>query len=74
MASNRDLSSPVPWRRSLRASQARRATRARLRTEIEQPGHGAGVGPLLAAAPDRLHGLGLRVIEVRRLPESDAPG
>ncbi|HMI72543.1 MAG TPA: transglycosylase family protein [Solirubrobacteraceae bacterium] len=31
MASNRDLSSPVPWRRSLRASQARRATRARRR-------------------------------------------
>lgn len=31
MASNRDLSSPVPWRRSLRASQARRAARARRR-------------------------------------------
>jgi Transglycosylase-like domain/Putative peptidoglycan binding domain len=31
VASNRDLSSPVPWRRSLRASQARRATRARRR-------------------------------------------
>jgi transglycosylase-like protein/putative peptidoglycan binding protein len=29
VAQNRDLSSPVPWRRSLRASQARRATRAR---------------------------------------------
>jgi len=28
---NRDLSSPVPWRRSLRASQARRAKRARRR-------------------------------------------
>jgi hypothetical protein len=28
---NRDLSSPVPWRRSLRASQARRAARARRR-------------------------------------------
>ena len=31
MAINRDLSSPVPWRRSLRASQARRARRARRR-------------------------------------------
>jgi peptidoglycan hydrolase-like protein with peptidoglycan-binding domain len=28
---NRDLSSPVPWRRSLRASQARRSQRARRR-------------------------------------------
>jgi peptidoglycan hydrolase-like protein with peptidoglycan-binding domain len=28
---NRDLSSPVPWRRSLRASQTRRAKRARRR-------------------------------------------
>ena len=31
MAINRDLSSPVPWRRSLRASQARRVQRARRR-------------------------------------------
>ncbi|HEX7300386.1 MAG TPA: transglycosylase family protein [Solirubrobacteraceae bacterium] len=31
MAPNRDLSSPVPWRRSLRASQSRRAARARRR-------------------------------------------
>jgi hypothetical protein len=31
VAPNRDLSSPVPWRRSLRASQARRARRARRR-------------------------------------------
>jgi Transglycosylase-like domain/Putative peptidoglycan binding domain len=31
VATNRDLSSPVPWRRSLRASQARRAARARRR-------------------------------------------
>jgi resuscitation-promoting factor RpfB len=31
VASNRDLSSPVPWRRSLRASRARRAQRARRR-------------------------------------------
>ena len=31
MARNRDLSSPVPWRRSLRASHARRAKRARRR-------------------------------------------
>jgi peptidoglycan hydrolase-like protein with peptidoglycan-binding domain len=31
VASHRDLSSPVPWRRSLRASQARRAQRARRR-------------------------------------------
>ena len=31
MATNRDLSSPVLWRRSLRASQARRAQRARRR-------------------------------------------
>jgi peptidoglycan hydrolase-like protein with peptidoglycan-binding domain len=29
VASNRDLSSPVPWRRSLRASRARRAAKAR---------------------------------------------
>jgi hypothetical protein len=31
VATNRDLSSPLPWRRSLRASQARRAVRARRR-------------------------------------------
>jgi peptidoglycan hydrolase-like protein with peptidoglycan-binding domain len=31
LALHRDLSSPVPWRRSLRASQARRAQRARRR-------------------------------------------
>jgi peptidoglycan hydrolase-like protein with peptidoglycan-binding domain len=31
VAMNRDLSSPVPWRRSQRASQARRARRARRR-------------------------------------------
>ena len=31
MAMNRDLSSPIPWRRSLRASQGRRAKRARRR-------------------------------------------
>ena len=31
MAMHRDLSSPVPWRRSLRASQARRVQRARRR-------------------------------------------
>jgi peptidoglycan hydrolase-like protein with peptidoglycan-binding domain len=31
VAIKRDLSSPVPWRRSLRASQARRAQRARRR-------------------------------------------
>jgi hypothetical protein len=31
VAINRDLSSPVPWRRSLRASQARRVRRARRR-------------------------------------------
>jgi hypothetical protein len=31
VATNRDLSSPVPWRRSLRASHARRAARARRR-------------------------------------------
>jgi hypothetical protein len=31
VAIDRDLSSPVPWRRSLRASQARRAARARRR-------------------------------------------
>jgi hypothetical protein len=31
VATNRDLSSPVPWRRSLRASQARRVARARRR-------------------------------------------
>ena len=31
---HRDLSSPVPWRRSLRASQARRAQRARRRRNV----------------------------------------
>jgi peptidoglycan hydrolase-like protein with peptidoglycan-binding domain len=31
VAINRDLSSPIPWRRSLRASQARRVQRARRR-------------------------------------------
>jgi hypothetical protein len=31
VAMNRDLSSPIPWRRSLRASQARRAKRTRRR-------------------------------------------
>ena len=31
MAMNRDLSSPIPWRRSQRASQARRVQRARRR-------------------------------------------
>jgi hypothetical protein len=31
VATNRDLSSPVPWRRSLRASRARRAVRERRR-------------------------------------------
>jgi hypothetical protein len=31
VATNRDLSSPVPWRRSLRASRARRAAQARRR-------------------------------------------
>jgi peptidoglycan hydrolase-like protein with peptidoglycan-binding domain len=31
---NRDLSSPVPWRRSQRASQARRAQRARRRRNV----------------------------------------
>jgi Transglycosylase-like domain/Putative peptidoglycan binding domain len=31
VATNRDLSSPIPWRRSLRVSQARRAARARRR-------------------------------------------
>jgi Transglycosylase-like domain/Putative peptidoglycan binding domain len=31
VATNRDLSSPVPWRRSLRASRERRAARARRR-------------------------------------------
>jgi hypothetical protein len=31
VVSNRDLSSPVPWRRSLRASRARRAAKARRR-------------------------------------------
>jgi hypothetical protein len=31
VATNRDLSSPVPWRRSLRASRTRRASKARRR-------------------------------------------
>jgi hypothetical protein len=34
VATNRDLSSPVPWRRSLRASQARRVARARRRRVV----------------------------------------
>ena len=34
MAMHRDLSSPVPWRRSLRASQARRVQRARRRRNV----------------------------------------
>jgi peptidoglycan hydrolase-like protein with peptidoglycan-binding domain len=34
VAINRDLSSPIPWRRSLRASQARRAQRARRRRRV----------------------------------------
>jgi Transglycosylase-like domain/Putative peptidoglycan binding domain len=34
VAPNRDLSSPVPWRRSLRASRARRAAHARRRRRI----------------------------------------
>ena len=34
MAMHRDLSSPVPWRRSQRASQARRAQRARRRRNV----------------------------------------
>ena len=34
MATNRDLSSPVPWRRSLRASRARRVALARRRRRI----------------------------------------
>jgi peptidoglycan hydrolase-like protein with peptidoglycan-binding domain len=34
VASNRDLSSPVPWRRSLRASRARRAALARRRRRV----------------------------------------
>ena len=34
MSSHRDLSSPVPWRRSLRASRERRAKRARRRRRV----------------------------------------
>jgi hypothetical protein len=34
VASNRDLSSPVPWRRSLRASRTRRAALARRRRRL----------------------------------------
>jgi hypothetical protein len=34
VSSHRDLSSPVPWRRSLRASQERRAKRARRRRRV----------------------------------------
>jgi peptidoglycan hydrolase-like protein with peptidoglycan-binding domain len=34
VSSNRDLSSPVPWRRSLRASQERRLKRARRRRRM----------------------------------------
>ena len=34
MSSNRDLSTPVPWRRSLRASRERRAKQARRRRRV----------------------------------------
>jgi peptidoglycan hydrolase-like protein with peptidoglycan-binding domain len=43
---NRDLSSPVPWRRSLRASQARRVQRARRRRNALR----GRAGVILAAA------------------------
>jgi peptidoglycan hydrolase-like protein with peptidoglycan-binding domain len=43
---NRDLSSPVPWRRSLRASQARRVRRARRRRNALR----GRAGVILAAA------------------------
>jgi peptidoglycan hydrolase-like protein with peptidoglycan-binding domain len=46
VAMNRDLSSPVPWRRSLRASQARRVQRARRRRNVLR----GRAGVMLAAA------------------------
>jgi peptidoglycan hydrolase-like protein with peptidoglycan-binding domain len=46
VAMNRDLSSPVPWRRSLRASQARRVQRARRRRNALR----GRAGVILAAA------------------------
>ena len=46
---NRDLSSPVPWRRSLRASQARRVQRARRRRVILRGRAGLTLAVVLSA-------------------------
>jgi Transglycosylase-like domain/Putative peptidoglycan binding domain len=43
----RDLSSPLPWRRSLRAAQARRARRARRRRRILRGRAGLGLALVL---------------------------
>jgi peptidoglycan hydrolase-like protein with peptidoglycan-binding domain len=46
---NRDLSSPVPWRRSLRASQARRVQRARRRRTTLRDRAGLTLAVVLSA-------------------------
>jgi resuscitation-promoting factor RpfB len=48
VASNRDLSSPIPWRRSLRASQARRVQRARRRRRVLRGRAGVTLAVLLS--------------------------
>jgi peptidoglycan hydrolase-like protein with peptidoglycan-binding domain len=49
VAINRDLSSPVPWRRSLRASQARRVQRARRRRIVLRGRAGMTLAVVLSA-------------------------
>jgi hypothetical protein len=46
---HRDLSSPVPWRRSLRASQARRVQRARRRRLVLRGRAGVALAVVLSA-------------------------
>jgi hypothetical protein len=48
VASNRDLSSPIPWRRSLRASHARRVQRARRRRRALRGRAGVTLAVLLS--------------------------
>jgi Transglycosylase-like domain/Putative peptidoglycan binding domain len=49
VASNRDLSSPVPWRRSLRASRARRVALARRRRRLFRGRAGITLAIVLSA-------------------------
>jgi peptidoglycan hydrolase-like protein with peptidoglycan-binding domain len=48
VASNRDLTSPIPWRRSLRASQERRVERARRRRRVLRGRAGVTVAVVLS--------------------------